>query len=233
MLRVGLTGGLGSGKSTAARLFAALGAHVLNADAIGRELMEPGQPVYAAIVAHFGKGVVLADGSLDRRALAQIAFADGRVEELNAIVHPAVIARQAELSEEIFARDARAVVIVESALIFETNYGETNSREPNAAGTVDRFGGPRWRSRFDRIILVTAPEEAKIARFVARSSAGEEMTPTRRTELEAEAQRRLAQQIPDEQKSAFCDYVLSNGGALTELEWQVDQLWPILQAAAG
>jgi dephospho-CoA kinase len=233
MLRVGLTGGLGSGKSTAARLFAALGAHVLNADAIGRELMEPGQPVNAAIVAHFGKGVVLADGSLDRRVLARIAFTDGRVEELNAIVHPAVIDRQAELSKEIFARDARAVVIVESALIFETNYGEANSREPNAALTVDRFGGPRWRSRFDRIILVTAPEEAKIARFVARSGAGEEMTPTRRTELEAEAQRRLAQQIPDEQKSALCDYVLSNGGALTELEWQIDQLWPILQAAAG
>jgi dephospho-CoA kinase len=247
MLRVGLTGGLGSGKSTAARLFAALGAHVLNADAIGRELMEPGQPVYAAIVAHFGKGVVLADGSLDRRALAQIAFADGRVEELNAIVHPAVIARQAELSEEIFARDARAVVMVESALIFETNYGETNygetkygetkyseanSGEPST-GRVNRFGGPRWQNRFDRIILVMAPEEAKIARFVARSGAGEEMTPERRIELEAEAQRRLAQQIPDEQKSAFCDYVLSNGGALTELEWQVDQLWPILQAAAG
>jgi dephospho-CoA kinase len=238
MLRVGLTGGLGSGKSTAARLFAALGAHVLNADAIGRELMEPGQPVYAAIVAHFGKGVVLADGSLDRRALARIAFADGRVEELNAIVHPAVIDRQADLSEEIFARDARAVVMVESALIFETKFGEANycgeanSGEPTT-GRVDRFGGPRWQNRFDRIILVTAPEEAKIARFVARSGAGEEMTPARRTELESEAQRRLAQQIPDEQKSAFCDYVLSNSGALTELEWQVDQLWPILQAASG
>jgi dephospho-CoA kinase len=59
------------------------------------------------------------------------------------------------------------------------------------------------------------------------------MTPERRAELEAEARRRLAQQIPDEQKSSLCDYVLSNGGALTELEWQVDQLWPILQAAAG
>ena len=70
MLRVGLTGGLGSGKSTAAKLFAALGAHVLNADAIGRELMEPGQAVHAAIVAQFGAGVVFPDGSLDRKALA-------------------------------------------------------------------------------------------------------------------------------------------------------------------
>ncbi len=88
MLRVGLTGGLGSGKSTAAKLFAAHGAHVLQSDAIGRELMQPGQAVYAAIVQHFGPGVVLPDGRLDRAALAQIAFAEGRVEELNAIVHP-------------------------------------------------------------------------------------------------------------------------------------------------
>jgi len=232
MLRVGLTGGLGSGKSTAARLFAALGAHVLQSDAIGRELMEPGQAVYAAIVAHFGEGVVLADGSLDRRALARIAFADGRVEELNAIVHPAVIARQSDLSEEIFARDPHAVVMVESALVFETNYGETKHAEGSSDGVANSSGGAGWPSRFDRIILVTAPEEVKIARFVARSDAGAEMTPARRAELEAEAQRRLAQQIPDEQKSSFCDYVLSNGGALSELEWQVDQLWPILQNAA-
>jgi dephospho-CoA kinase len=216
MLRVGLTGGLGSGKSTAARLFAALGAHVLQSDAIGRELMGPGQPVYAAIVAHFGDSVVSADGTLDRSALARIAFAEGRVEELNAIVHPAVIARQAELSEAVFARDAAAVVMVESALIFETNYG----------------GAARWQSRFDRIILVTAPEELKIARFVARAAPKGSLSEVHTAELEAEARRRLAQQIPDERKSALCDYVLTNDGALTELEWQVDQLWPILKAAA-
>jgi dephospho-CoA kinase len=228
MLRVGLTGGLGSGKSTAAQLFAALGAHILQSDAIGRELMEPGEAVYRGIIAHFGKGVVLADGQLNRAALAQIAFADGRVEELNAIVHPAVIARQTELSEKIFAKDPHAVVMVESALIFETNYGA----EEEAGGVSRGAGGSRWHSRFDRLILVTAPEEVKIARFVARSAAGAALSAERRAELEAEARRRLAQQIPDEQKSALCDYVLTNGGALTELEWQVDQLWPILQSAA-
>ena len=217
MLRVGLTGGLGSGKSTAARLFAALGAHVLQSDAIGRQMMEPGEPVYAAIVAHFGDSVVAADGTLDRKALARIAFSEGRVEELNAIVHPAVIARQAELSDAIFARDPGAVVIVESALIFETNYG----------------GKDRWQSRFDRIILVTAPEEMKIQRFVARAASEGPISEARRTELEDEARRRLAQQISDEKKSALCDYVLTNGGGLTELEWQVDQLWPILKAAAA
>ena len=236
MLRVGLTGGLGSGKSTAARMFAALGAHVLQSDMIGRELMEPGQAVYAAIVHHFGDGVVQPDGRLDRAALAKIAFDDGRVEELNAIVHPAVIARQAELSEVIFQKDRRAIVIVESALIFETKYGETKSSQtkPGEAkhGDSQATEKARRHNRFDRIILVTAPEEVKIARFVARCAAGEAITAERREKLEAEARLRLAQQIPDEQKSALCDYVLTNGGPLTELEWQVDQLWPILKAAA-
>ena len=228
MLRVGLTGGLGSGKSTAAQMFAALGAYVSQSDAIGRELMEPGQPVYLGIVRHFGEGVLLDDGQLDRTALARIAFAEGRVEELNAIVHPAVIARQAELGEEIFANDPHAVMIVESALIFETNYSGASHGESSQGA-----GGMRWNRRFDRLILVTAPEEVKIARFVARSAANAGLSAERRAELEAEGHRRLAQQIPDEQKSALCDYVLTNGGALTELEWQVDQLWPILQSAAG
>jgi dephospho-CoA kinase len=218
MLRVGLTGGLGSGKSTAARLFAALGAHVLQSDAIGRELMEPGQPIYGGMVEHFGPGVVLSDGTLDRAGLARIAFAEGRVEELNAIAHPLVIARQMAITEEIFQREPHAVVMVESALIFETHYGAV--------------GGTRWQSRFDRIILVTAPEEVKVARFVARSSGGKTISEEQQAEFEAEARRRLAQQISDEQKSALSDYVLTNGGALKELEWQVDQLWPILEAAA-
>jgi dephospho-CoA kinase len=221
MLRVGLTGSLGSGKSTAARLFAAHGAHILQSDAIGREQMQPGHAVYDAIVQHFGNSVVQPDGQLDRPALAKIAFNDGRVEELNAIVHPAVIARQAELTEAISRRDPHAVVIVESALIFETNY----SGPPG-----DKT---RWQSRFDRTILITAPEEIKIARFITRSAAGSELTEARRSELEAEARRRMAQQIPDDQKSALVDYVLTNAGPLTELEWQVDQLWPILSAAAA
>ena len=226
MLRVGLTGSLGSGKSTAARLFAAHGANILQSDAIGRELMQSGQAVYAAIVERFGSGVVLPDGQLDRPALAKIAFTDGRVEELNAIVHPAVIARQAELTEAIFERDPHAVVIVESALIFETHYGETNNvGQPSEKG--------RWHRRFDRTILVTAPEEIKVARFVARSAAGTELTEARRESLEAEARKRLAQQLPDDQKSSLVDYILTNGGPIAELEWQVDQLWPILQTAAA
>jgi len=216
VLRVGLTGGLGSGKSTAAGLFAAHGAHVLSADEIARGLMQPGQPVYDRIVAAFGPPVVLAGdpkARLDRPALARIAFTQNRVDELNAIIHPAAIARQAELVDEIAARDPRAIVIVESALIFETKYG----------------GPDGWRRRFDKLILVTAPEEVRIARFIARTAPTGSLTDELRASLESDARRRIAQQLPDEQKAALCDYVLTNSGPVTELEWQVDQLWPLLR----
>jgi dephospho-CoA kinase len=216
MLRVGLTGGMGSGKSTAANLFSAHGAQVLQSDAIGRELMEPGQAVHAKIAAHFGKEVVLPDGRLDRAALARLAFVEGRADELNAIVHPAVIAKQRDLIEDIARRNPGAVVIVESALIFEAIHGDASE----------------WQQRFDRIILVTAPEEMKIARFVQRCAGDAELTPSQKSEFEAEARRRLARQVPDDQKIALANYVLTNDGAVTELEWQVDQLWPILRLAA-
>jgi dephospho-CoA kinase len=216
MLRVGLTGGLGSGKSTVAGLFAAHGAQVLQSDVIGRELMEPGQNAYAKIVAHFGKDVVLSNGRLDRSALARIAFTEGRADELNAIVHPAVISRQRDLIEDIARRNPAAVVMVESALIFEATHGDY----------------AEWQQRFDRMILVTAPEEVKIARFVRRCAGDDKLTEAQQAEFEAEAIRRLDRQMPDEQKMALCDYVLTNDGAVTELEWQVDQLWPILRSAA-
>ncbi|MDE3104182.1 MAG: dephospho-CoA kinase [Acidobacteriota bacterium] len=217
MLRVGLTGGLGSGKSTAARLFVEHGAHLLSSDEIGRELMQPGQPVYSAILQHFGPRYRRPDGQLDRPALAHAAFAEGRVEELNAIVHPAVIAEQQRRAEELAAREPHAVLLVESALLLET-----------------RHAGPGGlRGRFDRIVLVTAPDESKIARFLARSAAGRSLTPEQRDALTAEAHRRLDQQMPDEQKASLCDYVLHNDGSLAELEWQIDQLWPLLQQQAA
>ena len=216
MLRVGLTGGLGSGKSTAAAMFAAHGAYVLSADEIGRELMQPGQAVYAAIVKHFSSGVVSADGSLDRTVLARIAFQNGRIEELNAIVHPATIARQAEVIEEIRARDPSAVVMIESALIFETKHG-----------------GKGFRDRFDKIIAVRASEDRKIARFIERSFHKVALSDERVAELDAEARRRLGQQIDDERKSLLAVYVLTNNGSLEDLQTQVDVLWPLLKAEAA
>jgi dephospho-CoA kinase len=221
MLRVGLTGGLGSGKSTAAKLFAVNGAYVLQADEIGRELMQPGEDVYAAIVERFGSGILLPDKQLDRAALARLVFGEGRIEELNAIVHPAVIREQADIAAEIFEDDWKAVVLVESALIFETKYNEK--------GLADEA----WRTRFDCIVLVTASDEVKIERYLERMSEGSDLTPERRDELTADARRRLAAQIPDEQKAEMSDFVIVNDGPLVELEQQVEELWPMLQFASA
>ena len=211
MLRVGLTGGLASGKTTAGGMFAELGAHVLSADDIARELMQPGQPVFNAIVKTFGASVVREDGGLDRAALARPAFTGNRVEELNRIVHPATIARQEALAEEIFAEDPNAVVIVESALIFETKHSRG------------------WRSRFDKLILVRASDAAKIARFVARSGGGS--SPEDVARLEAEARRRLATLIADDKKAAMCDFVIMNDGGLERMQEQVRKIWAKLKPA--
>jgi dephospho-CoA kinase len=216
MLRVGLTGGLGSGKSTAAKMFAECGAYVFYADEIGRGLMQPGEAVYAAIVEKFGPGIVTADGTLDRPALARIAFGDGRIEELNAIVHPATIARQAVLIAELAVRDPDAVAIVESALIFETKYG----------------GDGGWHRRFDKIIFVRASEELQVKRFVERTSGGKALSDGERAAAEAEAQRRMAKQIETERNAEHCDYVLTNDGPLEQLRLQVVVLWPVLRDAA-
>ena len=208
MLRVGLTGGLGSGKTTVAGMFQELGAYVLSADEIARGLMQPGEPVFAGIVKTFGPGVVREDGTLNRAELARLAFAGGRVDELNKIVHPATIARQEEMVAAIYDKDPRAVAIVESALIFETKHSKG------------------WRARFDKIILVRASEEAKIARFVERSGGGDVVA------LKAEAKRRLAQMIPDDQKTMMCDFVVMNDGTLERLREQVKKIWAKLAPAS-
>src|ERR1700757_323443 len=112
MLRVGLTGGLGSGKSTVAQMFAARGVHVISADEGGRRPMRRGETVYRQIVAHFGPEVVRSDGTLNRPLLANLAFRQGRLEELNRIVHPAVIAAQEAWANELAAREPDAIAMI-------------------------------------------------------------------------------------------------------------------------
>lgn len=216
MLRVGLTGGLGSGKSTVAEMLLKHGAYVLSADEIGRALMTKGQPVFWAVLNHFGPAILMEDGTLDRMALARVAFGEGRADELNAIVHPAVIARQAELTANIAAVDPHAVVVVESALLFETRYG----------------GEGGWQTRFDRIVLVRATEQLKISRFISRSLPGTKVDSVLAAEVHAEAQRRLGLQRDDDWKAAHCDYILTNDGSVEQLQAQVDALWPKLAEEA-
>jgi len=218
MLRVGLTGGLGSGKSTVAAMLRTLGAEVIEADELGRALMEPGQAVFKQIVSVFGPEIVGPDGRLNRARLAELAFQGGRVNELNAIVHPAVIAAQRRWMDEVFARNPAAVAVLESALIFEVE------RDARARGELESVLAD-WRRRIDRIVVVTAPGEVKIARYVARvgpAGAGREAA-------EADARRRLAHQIPDAVKAARADYVIDNAGDTVFLSGQVEKLWQRLR----
>jgi len=217
MLRVGLTGDLGSGKSTVAKMFAERGAVVLSSDEMGRVMMQPGQPVYAAIVERFGNGVVAADGSLDRRELARLVFIEGRAEELNAIVHPAVIGEQARQIAELAHRNSDAIVVVESALIFTTKHAP---------------GGEPWSKRFDCVVLVAAPEAKKISRYVDRVAAGRTLSAEERGSLEADARRRLATQTANEEHAVEC-LVIRNDDGLEGLERQVGVIWDTLLQEAS
>jgi dephospho-CoA kinase len=217
MLRVGLTGGLGSGKSTVAGMFREHGFEVLEADAIARELMQPGGEVCRAIVAAFGPSVVRADGTLDRARLAGFAFGEGRSGELNRIVHPPTIAEQERRMRAIFARDPSAVVMIESALVFEAE----------AWGTV-----PEWTRRFDRIVLVTAPDDLKIRRFLARILPAD-ATAEQRAAAGQDAAHRLAAQLPDAVKIPRSHYVIDNAGGLDATHRQVERMAAELRIASG
>lgn len=220
MLRVGLTGGLGSGKSTVARMFARGGVQVLEADSIGRELMQPGEPVYREVLAHFTQypdapTLVLLNGQIDRPTLAGYVFSTNRLEELNRIVHPAVIAEQERRMEAIFREDPNAIAMVESALIFEAD----------RAGTA-----PSLRHRFDKLILVTVPEDTRLERYVTRESDGRTLPTQERIALEEDGRRRIARQMKDEEKAPLCDFVIENSEPEQIVAASVQQVLTKLQA---
>lgn len=214
MLRVGLTGDLGSGKSTVAALLRAHGAHVLSSDEMARALMQPGEDACNEIVAAFGSEVLAPDGSLDRARLAKLAFdpAAPRVNELNAILHPRVLAEQAKIATSFAG--THAIIVVESALIFSA-YGQTADQR---------------RERFDRILLVTAPVDTKIARFIARVAGSRPLSSEERQAIETDARRRLALQHTEDH-AAECR-IIRNDADLTALEREVDSVWRELRAAA-
>lgn len=200
---IGLTGGLASGKSTVAAMLRDLGGVVVDADAIVRELQEPGTPVYRAIVEAFGPDVVRSDGSLDRSALASRIFVDPVARQrLNAIMHPRVreLIRQevADLQARI---PAGAVVVLDVPLLLDT--------------------APRDAFSIDGVIVVVVDEATQIARFRARTGLSEE-----------EARRRLRAQRPLREKVAEADWVIDNNGSPEETGRQVEALWRRLTASA-
>ncbi|MFB4316182.1 dephospho-CoA kinase [Actinomadura sp. 21ATH] len=150
MLKVGLTGGIGSGKSAVSALLRERGAVIVDADGIAREVVEPGTPGLAAVVAEFGDGVLLPDGTLDRERVGRIVFADrDRLAALNAIVHPLVGARMREL-EEAAAPDA--VVVHDVPLLTENGLA----------------------AMYDLVVVVDAPVETQLDRLTSRRGMTEE-----------------------------------------------------------
>jgi dephospho-CoA kinase len=208
LLKVGLTGGIASGKSAVGEMFVKLGARLIRADDIAHELMQSGQAVYHEVLRHFGREVLNPDGSINRPRLASLAFGESggaaRVKELNAIVHPAVIEREDQWMEEVGRSDPRAIAIVEAALILE-------------AGAADRF---------DRLIVVTCRPEQRVQRFAARLGISEETA-------RAEVTRRMAAQISDEEKIRAADFVIDNSGALDASKQQVQRVFATLHKQAA
>jgi dephospho-CoA kinase len=207
MLKVGLTGGIASGKSVVGEIFVALGAHLIQADHLAHQLMQPGEAVYQEVVRQFGPGILDPEGSVNRAKLAELAFGSparpSRVEELNRIVHPAVVQKQEEWMEEAGKRHPDAVTIVEAALIVE-------------AGAAKRF---------DRLVVVTCRPEQRVQRWAQRLKVDQE---TARREVT----RRMAAQLPDEEKIKFADYVIDNSGSLDQTEKQVKEIYRQLAQSA-
>ena len=197
-LRIGLTGGIGSGKSMVARQLQELGAAVVDADAIAREVAAPGGPAYATIVQAFGPGVLCGDGSLDRKALAARVFADEAARrQLNALTHPHIRQGMAQEAARLAGTPGVEVIVFDIPLLLET----TDGRDLG----------------LDGVVVVTAADPVRIARLTARNG----LTPF-------DARRRLDAQMPLAQKVARADWVIDNNGPAEQTREQVLELWEAL-----
>ncbi|MBA2640192.1 MAG: dephospho-CoA kinase [Nocardioidaceae bacterium] len=197
MLRVGLTGGIGSGKSAVSQRLAGHGAVVIDADLLAREVVQPGTAGLAEVVAAFGTGVLAPDGTLSRPALGRRVFGDVEARRrLETVVHPLVRARAAEL-EAAAAPDA--VVVHDIPLLVETGQ----------------------QGDFDVVVVVDAPDEARLARLVSVRGMDAD-----------EAWTRLAAQASRHERLAAADEVVDNSGTLSALDRQAADLWRRLEARA-
>jgi dephospho-CoA kinase len=201
MLRIGLTGGIACGKSTVGEMLVRRGAHYLSADELAHKLYEPGGVAYEGVVRAFGREILNPDRTVNRKKLAALAFPD-RIDELNAIVHPAVIEAQKRWSAEVTRDDPNGVGVVEAALIFEAG-AETH---------------------FDKVIVVTCGPEDKAERYARRMEISLE-------DARAEVKRRTAAQLSDDAKARRADYVIDNSRTVEETERQVDAIWRQLKKA--
>jgi dephospho-CoA kinase len=201
MIKVGLTGGIASGKSLVSRMFTELGAHTIDADELAHELMTPGQPAYNEIVEKFGDSILHPDKTINRSKLAELAFDKKRprIYELNRILHPGVIQKYEGWMDDIEKREPEAVVMLEAALSLEAGL----------------------RRRFDKIVVVTLKQQQRIERWSQRFNVDQE---TARLEVT----RRMMAQAPDEAKLQAADFVIDNSGTVDETKAQVKNVYDTL-----
>ncbi len=199
---IGLTGGIGSGKSTVGALLRDRGATLIDADAIVRELQAAGTPLLAAIVEEFGEGILNEDGSLNREALGAIVFRDDAARErLGNMVHAPVIGEMLRRAAAAIAA-GEPMAVLDIPLLFE---GRKTGRGSGALMS------------FDATILVWVPVEMQLERTQARDGCDR-----------AEAQRRVAAQLPIDEKRAMADHIIDNSGSPDETRAQVEALYESL-----
>jgi dephospho-CoA kinase len=206
MLKVGLTGGIASGKSYVLGLLRELGCQVLDADAVAHRVMEPGEPAYTAIVDHFGPGILDGEGRIDRTRLGAIVFADpGERAALNAIVHPRVYEAQAVWLEGVAAGNVNrpgglsapgvppgVIAVIDAALMIET-------------------GSYR---RFDCVVVVHCRPELQLQRLMERNRISREA-----------AEARIAAQMPTAEKLCYADFTIDTSEGFAETRRQVEDLY--------
>lgn len=196
----GLTGGIASGKSTVASIFREFGAHIIDADRIGHELLAPDSPTFPELISAFGHGILDPAGQIDRRKLGPLVFADPKMlQQLNQILHPRIIAQVDQLAKEQCSRNPGAVVIVDAALIYETGIG----------------------SRFSKMIVAWCRPEQQVERLMAKAGLDQQ-----------EAERRIASQMPGEEKRLLADFVIDCSGSIEDTRRQSEALYPQLQQLA-
>lgn len=196
---VGLTGGIGVGKSTVATMFADRGAEIVDVDGLGREVIAAGGSAVDAVVARFGEQVRAEDGSIDRAALAPIVFGDpAALADLNAISHPAIDRLLDERLESIAAARPDAIVVLDMAVLTESTLGQ-NIAHP-----------------YGEVVVVEAPTDVRITRLIERGH------------TRADAEARMASQSGDEQRRAIADHIVTNDADLETLRARVDRVWAAL-----
>ena len=176
MLKVGLTGGLATGKSYVSARLAKLGCHVIQADKLGHEVLRRGGEAYEDVLAEFGEGILGDDGEIDRKALGAIVFSDpAKLAKLNSLVHPCVFARQEAFFATVERDDPHGIAVVEAAIMIES-------------GSYKRY---------DRLVVTVCPPETQVRRFVERGGTEEEARDRLARQMSIDEKRAFADFIID------------------------------------